>query len=164
METEEWHGYCICGTWYSNGIPLLCLSLFLNMWEKAGRGYYDAYTLAEQNTQISEILDVTPFLVYFIENVYHKLVTALPAPSITDAFQRALEQGNVTEKEQALWHFVLTAYGSSEFLPNSWRKPSGMLPMRRSVDFVLKFEKLGLLRAARYGNRVKYRIEVREAE
>ena len=72
--TEEWHGYCICGTWYSNGIPLLCLSLFLNMWEKSRRGYYDAYTLAEQNTQISEILDVTPFLVYFIENVYHKLV------------------------------------------------------------------------------------------
>ena len=33
-----------------------------------------------------------------------------------------------------------------------------------SLIHILKFEKLGLLRAARYGNRVKYRIEVREAE
>ena len=140
METEEWHGYCICGTWYSNGIPLLCLSLFLNMWGKSRRGYYDAYTLAEQNTQISEILDVTPFLVYFIENVYHKLVTALPAPSITDAFQRALEQGNVTEKEQALWHFVLTAYGSSEFSTKQLEKAFGNAAYATIRGFVLKFE------------------------
>ena len=131
---------------------------------KSRRGYYDAYTLAEQNTQISEILDVTPFLVYFIENVYHKLVTALPAPSITDAFQRALEQGNVTEKEQALWHFVLTAYGSSEFSTKQLEKAFGNAAYATIRGFVLKFEKLGLLRAARYGNRVKYRIEVREAE
>ena len=131
---------------------------------KSRRGYYDAYTLAEQNTQISEILDVTPFLVYFIENVYHKLVTALPAPSITDAFQRALEQGNVTEKEQALWHFVLTAYGSSEFSTKQREKAFGNAAYATIRGFVLKFEKLGLLRAARYGNRIKYRIEVREAE
>ena len=131
---------------------------------KSRRGYYDAYTLAEQNTQISEILDVTPFLVYFIENVYHKLVTALPAPSITDAFQRALEQGNVTEKEQALWHFVLTAYGSSEFSTKQLEKAFGNAAYATIRGFVLKFEKLGLLRAARYGNRIKYRLEVREAE
>ena len=81
METEEWHGYCICGTWYSNGIPLLCLSLILNMWEKAA--------------------------------------------------------GVIT-------------------MPTHWQN--------RTRGFVLKFEKLGLLRAARYGNRIKYRIEVREAE
>ena len=37
--------------------------------EKSRRGYYNAYTLAEQNARISGIMDVTPFLVYFIENV-----------------------------------------------------------------------------------------------
>lgn len=92
---------------------------------------------------------MTPFLVYFIENVYHKLVTALPAPSITDAFQRALEQGNVTEKEQALWHFVLTAYGSSEFSTKQLEKAFGNAAYATIRGFVLKFEKLGLLRAAK---------------
>ena len=41
--------------------------------EKIRRAYYNAYTLAEQNAQISGVMHVTPFLVYFIENVYHKL-------------------------------------------------------------------------------------------
>lgn len=46
------------------------LSEYVN---KSRKGYYDAYTLAEENAHISGVLDVTPFLVYFIENVYHML-------------------------------------------------------------------------------------------
>ena len=38
--------------------------------ERSRKGYYDAYTLIEQNARISGVLDVTPFLVYIIENVY----------------------------------------------------------------------------------------------
>lgn len=126
--------------------------------EQSRRGYYDAYTLAEQNARISGQMDVTPFLVYFIENVYHKLATALPAPSTTDAFQKLLERGDVTEKEQALWQFVLTAYGESQFSTKQLEKDFGNAAYATIRGFVLKFENLGLLRSIKYGNRVKYQI------
>ena len=42
------------------------LSEYVN---KSRKGYYDAYTLVEENAHISGVLDVTPFLVYFIENI-----------------------------------------------------------------------------------------------
>ena len=126
--------------------------------EKSRRGYYNAYTLTEQNARLSGIMDVTPFLAYFIENVYHKLATALPASSTMDAFQKVMEQGDVTEKEQALWQFVLAAYGESQFSTKQLEKDFGNAAYATIRGFVLKFEKLGLLRSVRYGNRVKYQI------
>lgn len=44
------------------------LSEYIN---KSRKGYYDAYTLAEENATIRGVVDATPFLAYFIENVYH---------------------------------------------------------------------------------------------
>lgn len=99
------------------------------------------------------------FLVYFIENVYHKLGSALPAPSTTDTFKKALEQGGVTEKEQALWHFVLSAYGDGEFSTKQLEKDFGNAAYATIRGFVLKFEKLGLLRSSKYGNRIKYQVQ-----
>ena len=126
--------------------------------EKSRRGYYNAYTLTEQNARISGLMDVTPFLVYFIENVYHKLVTALPVPRTTETFQNALSQGNVTEKERALWQFVLAAYGDNQFSTKQLEKDFGDAAYATIRGFVLKFEKLGLLRSVKYGNRIKYQI------
>lgn len=126
--------------------------------EKSRRAYYNAYTLAERNAQISGVMDVTPFLVYFIENIYHKLVTALPSPNTTETFQHALAQGEVTEKEQTLWQFVLTAYGNRQFSTKQLEKDFGHAAYATIRGFVLKFEKLGLLRSAKYGNRIKYQI------
>ncbi len=126
--------------------------------EKSRRAYYNAYTLAERNAQISGVMDVTPFLVYFIENVYHKLITALPSPNTTETFQNALSQGNVTEKEQALWQFVLTAYGNGQFSTKQLEKDFGNAAYATIRGFVLKFEKLGLLRSTKYSNRIKYQI------
>lgn len=126
--------------------------------EKSRRDYYNAYTLAERNAQISSILDVTPFLVYFIENVYHKLAATVPASNTTDTFQKALERGNVTEKEFALWQFVLTAYGNSLFSTKQLEKDFGNAAYATIRAFVLKFEKLGLLQSVKYGNRTKYQI------
>ena len=126
--------------------------------EKSRRAYYNAYTLAERNAQISGVMDVTPFLVYFIENVYHKLITALPSPNTTETFQNALDGGDVTEKEQALWQFVLTAYGNGQFSTKQLEKDFGNAAYATIRGFVLKFEKLGLLRSTKYGNRIKYQI------
>lgn len=126
--------------------------------EKSRRDYYNAYTLAERNAQISSIMDVTPFLVYFIENVYHKLAATVPASNTTATFQKALERGNVTEKEFALWQFVLTAYGNSLFSTKQLEKDFGNAAYATIRAFVLKFEKLGLLQSVKYGNRTKYQI------
>ena len=125
--------------------------------EKSRRGYYNAYTLTEQNAAISGVLDVTPFLLYFIENVYHKLGSSLPAPKTTDAFQKALDGGLVTEKEKDLWYFVLSAYGDGEFSTKQLEKEFGNAAYATIRGFVKKFEQLGLLTGQKYGNKVKYR-------
>ena len=127
--------------------------------ERSRKGYYDAYTLIEQNARISGVLDVTPFLVYFIENVYHKLSNALPAASTTEHFQAALASGSVTEKEKDLWQFVLSAYGGGEFSTKQLERDFGSAAYATIRSFVLKFEGMGLLHRTKYGNRVKYSVK-----
>lgn len=126
--------------------------------ENSRKGYYNAYTLVEQNAKISGALDVTPFLTYFIQYVYHKLETALPAPKSAETFQQALREGHVTEKELALWRFVLSAYGTDEFSTKQLEKDFGNAAYATIRSFVLKFTDMGLLRASKYGNRTKYRL------
>ena len=135
------------------------LSEYIN---KSRKGYYDAYTLAEENAQISGILDATPFLVYFIENVYYRLSGTLPATQTTAAFQTALSHGQVTEKEKALWEFVLSAYGGAAFSTKQLERDFGNAAYATIRSFVLKFEKLGLLNSTRYGNRTKYAVRMSE--
>ena len=134
---------------------LIPLSEYVN---KSQKGYYDAYTLVEDTAQISGILDVTPFLVYFIENVYHKLDNALPVPATTATFDDTLAQSRITEKESAPWHFVLSAYGTAKFSTKQLEKDYGNAAYATIRGFVLKFEGLGLLRSIKYGNRNKYQI------
>lgn len=126
--------------------------------KKTRKGYYDAYTLAEENAQISGVLDATPFLLYFIENVYHKLDDALPEPSGGCSFEDFFAQGNVTEKEAELWRFVLSAYGRDEFSTKQLEKDFANAAYATIRSFVLKFSQHGLLRAVKYANRNKYRI------
>ena len=133
------------------------LSEYIN---KSRKGYYNAYTLVEENAAISGMVDATPFLVYFIENVYHKLNGELPTTQTTAAFQEALSHGQVTEKEKSLWEFVLSAYGDTEFSTKQLEKDFGNAAYATIRSFALKFEKLGLLKSTRYGNRVKYAVRV----
>ena len=127
--------------------------------EESCARYYKAYTRVEQNQQISGVLDVTPFLVYFAESVYHRLGEDQPQPRTLQAFEEALRQGKATEKERALWQFVLTAYGSEEFSTKRLEKDFGDAAYATIRSFVLKFEHLGLLTSVHYGTRVKYRIQ-----
>ena len=41
--------------------------------EKSRKAYYDAYTVIEENKKLSGKIDVTPFILYFINNVYNKM-------------------------------------------------------------------------------------------
>ena len=91
---------------------------------------------------------------------YHKLNGVLPTAQMTEAFQTALSHGQVTEKEKALWEFVLSAYGDAEFSTKQLEKDFGNAAYATIRSFVLKFEKLGLLKSTQYGNRVKYAVRV----
>ncbi len=133
------------------------LSDYIN---KTRKQYYRAFTLVEHNTAVSGVLDVTPFLLYFIENVYNKLNSAVPVISM-QSFDAALQDGNVTKKEKDLWQFVLSAYGQSEFSTKQLERDFGHAAYATIRSFVLKFAGLGLLHATHYGQRVRYRVVFR---
>lgn len=120
--------------------------------------YYKAFTLVEQNAALSGTVDITPFFVYFIQHVYGNLKSSLPAENSLEVFQKALAGGQVTEKEKALWQFVLSAYGTGEFSTKQLEKDFGNAAYATIRAFVMKFEQLGLLRSTSYGNRKKYRV------
>ena len=84
----------------------------------------------------------------------------LLAVQMVDVFQSALSHGQVTEKEKMLWKFVLSAYGDAEFSTKQLEKDFGNAAYATIRSFVLKFEKLGLLKSTQYGNRVKYAVRV----
>lgn len=131
--------------------------------ERSRKAYYNAYTLTEANQKYSGVLDITPFLTYFIENVYDKLRSALPSAQTAETFNAALASGKVTEKEQALWRFVLSAYGADEFSTKQLERDFANAAYATIRSFVLKFEQLHLLTSTRYGNRIKYRVNMHAA-
>ena len=127
--------------------------------ERSRKQYYNAYTITEENAKISNVLDITPFLVYFIEHVYDQLVSPVPEHGAFERFSDALENGAVTEKEKDLWYFVLSAYGDGEFSTKQLERDFQNAAYATIRGFVLKFTELRLLSAQKYGNRVKYTIE-----
>ena len=126
---------------------------------KSVKKYYEAYTLIEENQKLSGVIDVTPFIIYFAENVYGKFEKQEISVDVFDLFKQALEKGEVTAKEEQLWQFVVTNYGTSSFSTKQLEKDFGNAAYATIRAFVLKFEKLGLLLSQSYGNRVKYKIK-----
>lgn len=146
--------------WYlvQQGYPSALFVPLSGYVERSRKAYYNAYTQVEDNAKISNILDITPFLVYFIENVYHKLNDLALQSTTTDSFRAALEQGNITEKEKELWQFVLSAYGGEEFSTKQLERDFGNAAYATIRNFVLKFEQMNLLVSQKYGTRIKYKI------
>ena len=138
------------------GWPAVLFVPFSSYIERSRKQYYNAFTLAEKNAGLSGLMDVTPFLVYFIESVYHKLDYPAPQPDVLRIFSKALEEGAITAKEKDLWVFALSAYGDSEFSTKQLERDFGDAAYATVRGFALKFVKLGLLTARQYGNRVKY--------
>lgn len=122
------------------------------------QSYYKAYTQIEENQKISGVIDVTPFLTYFIENVYNKLNRPISEKEVLPLFSQALEQGKITVKERDLWNYVLSVYGTDEFSTKQLERDYANAAYATIRSFVLKFTELGLLQSQRYGNRVKYHI------
>ena len=126
--------------------------------EKSRKAYYDAFTAVEENKKLSGKIDVTPFVLYFINNVYNKMNDGTADIDTLTAFDDAVKEGKITEKETKLWKFVLSFYGTEEFSTKQLEKDFGDAAYATIRGFVLKFEELGLLSSVKYGVRVKYRV------
>ncbi len=131
---------------------------FSSQIEKSRRAYYEAYTLIEQNKKYSKKIDVTPFVLYFINNVYNKIGDNSFNTNTLDLYDQAMKNAKITEKETKLWQFVLSCYGLNEFSTKQLEKDFGNAAYATIRGFVLKFCELGLLSSVKYGTRVKYRV------
>jgi Fic family protein len=131
---------------------------FSSQIEKSRKAYYDAYTLIEQNKKYSGKIDVTPFILYFINDVYNKISEKSVNTDTLSLYEEAIKNAKITEKETKLWQFVLSYYGLNEFSTKQLEKDFGDAAYATIRGFVLKFEELGLLSSVKYGVRVKYRV------
>ncbi len=90
--------------------------------------YYNAYRAVENNALISGVIDITPFLKYFNENIYNKLETeSINSIDLINVFNESLKNGQITEKEKELWNFVISVYGEREFSTKMLEKDFGNL-------------------------------------
>lgn len=131
---------------------------FSSQIEKSRKAYYDAYTAIEENKKLSGKIDVTPFILYFINNVYNKMSKGTTTVETLTAYDDAVKDGKITEKETKLWKFVLSYYSTEEFSTKQLEKDFGDAAYATIRGFVLKFEALGLLSSVKYGVRVKYKV------
>ena len=132
---------------------------FSSQIEKSRKAYYQAFTAIGENKKFSGRIDATPFVLYFINNVYNKITDNTAKVDTLTAFDNALREGVVTEKEKQLWSFVLSCYGTAEFSTKQLEKDFGDAAYATIRAFVLKFEELGLLSSVKYGVRIKYHIK-----
>lgn len=147
--------------WYliQKGYETTLFIPFSNYIEKSRKKYYDAYTLVEENSKLSGVLDITPFLLYFTENVYDKMVENEVKTNTLEEYNSALTQGKITQKEAQLWQFVLSAYSGEAFTTKQLEKDFGDAAFATVRSFVLKFADLGLLNATKMKNKVLYCIK-----
>lgn len=126
---------------------------------KSVKKYYEAYSLIEDNQKLTGVIDLTPFIIYFAENVYNEFKQNEIDVDVFDIFKQALANGEITAKEEQLWQFVVATYGTTEFSTKQLEKDYSNAAYATIRAFVLKFEKIGLLSSQQFSNRVKYKIK-----
>ena len=148
--------------WYlvQQGFPSTLFYAFSKHINNSKNAYYNSFLQIEDNAKISGRLDLTPFLLYFNENIYSKIEGEGISEDHFAVYQKALEQGSITEKERELWSFVLSSYGGNEFSTKELERDFGNAAYATIRGFALKFEALGLLKSQSYGNRKKYSVVV----
>lgn len=126
--------------------------------EKSRKKYYDAYTLVEENYKLSGVIDITPFLIYFTQNVYEKMIDDTVKTNTLEKYNLALSAGEITQKEAKLWQFVLSTYAGDTFTTKQLERDFGDAAFATVRSFVLKFTDLGLLNAQKMKNKVLYSV------
>lgn len=127
--------------------------------EKSRKYYYDAYSLCEDNYKMLDKLDITPFIVYTIDNIYNHLNDSLLNNDTLNIYEEFNNGGEITLKENKLWNFVLSTYGDNYFTTKQLEKDYGDVAYATIYNFVLKFKKLNLLEAKELSNKVLYKIK-----
>jgi Uncharacterized conserved protein len=122
--------------------------------------YYKSFKTIEENSEISGLIDVTPFLHFFAENVYSRFDENRKTGDVLSFFKKIISDGSVTKKEEELFYFVLSNYGSAEFSTKRLEKDYRDVAYATVRSFVLKFEKFGLLQSQKYGARIRYKIKI----
>ena len=120
--------------------------------------YYNSFSQIEENYEISKLIDITPFIIYFNEHVYKMIDNKTTLYPTIENFTQYLREGEITEKEKDLWNYVLTTYGDKPFSTKELEKDFGNAAYATIRTFVLKFESLELLSAQKYRNRIKYKV------
>ena len=113
----------------------------------------------EENRKLSGVVDITPFLVYFIHQVYEKMTADSISSDTLQNYRHAFTAGKITEKEAKLWQFVLSAYANESFTTKQLEKDFGDAAYATIRSFVLKFADLGLLNAQKMKNKTVYSVQ-----
>lgn len=140
------------------GYPASLFLPFSSYINKSKNKYYKVFEQIGSNYKASDLLDVTPFIDYFIENVLTKLSETHNNHDILEEFNKLLQTGEITEKEKELFYFVISYYGMDSFSTKQLEKDYRDVAYATVRTFVLKLERKGLLLSQKYSNRVKYRI------
>ena len=147
-----------CGIWCSSGTHPFCLSHCLGMWRRAVEVTTMHTHWQSRMRRSAGGMDVTPFLTYFIENVYHKLVPVLLDPDTTEIFQNALAGAMSRKRNRPCGSLSSLSMGKASSPPSSWKRTLVMRPMQRFVDLYSSLRSLGCCGLQKYGNRIKYQI------
>ncbi len=150
--------------WYlvQNGFKSTLFIPFSSYIFKSVKKYYEAYSIVEENQKLSGVIDVTPFIIYFSENVYNSFEKKEINIDVIEVYKEELSKGNITAKEEQLWQFVLSTYGTTDFSTKQLEKDFGNAAYATIRSFVLKFEDFGLLSSKHYSNRVKYSVKCKK--
>lgn len=127
--------------------------------ERSRKKYYDSFTLIEENYKLSGVIDITPFLKYYSENVYDKISKEEMKPNTLAKYSELLQSGEITAKEAELWQFVLSAYAGKSFTTKQLEKDFSNAAFATIRKFVLKFTERGLLTATKLSNKVLYAVK-----
>lgn len=120
--------------------------------------YYKAFEQITINKKISDLTDITPFIIYFIDHVFKKFKQKEFVEDILNKFYDVLAKGGVTPKEKELFEFIISNYGKNEFSTKKLEKDFGNAAYATIRAFVLKFKEYELIYSRQYGARVKYQI------
>ncbi|MBR5228784.1 MAG: Fic family protein, partial [Firmicutes bacterium] len=124
--------------------------------EGSRKAYYDVFKIIENNAEISGVIDVTPFVQYMQTQVYATIGEATFESNVLNQFKQLINDGEITEKEKQLFHFILLHYGENEFSTKQLEKDFGNCAYATIRAFVLKLKAKNILDVNAYKNRNKY--------
>lgn len=148
--------------WYlvQRGYPSAMYISFTKYIVQNRAAYEKAKLEVRRNHEESGVLDVTPFLRYYVVNVYHEPALSVAVPkNALEACQKAQDEGFITRRQKALWDFVLSAYGGNEFTETQLRVEFGHVSRSTVAKFLMRFVELGLLEKIRYRGQFRYQVK-----